>query len=134
MDPFALPQAAPAFAAHFTDPLYEDSGNSLAPFGSDEGADTLADWADRRDELGPTSTLADVLEDDPADYLGDDQDVFGPMFVQAAGFTLLRLTGHIDAEGRAALLGALDQLIALQGREPVLLRQREDVASFRDRP
>lgn len=34
-----LPKAAPAFAAHFTDPIYNDSGGEFAPFGTDEGFD-----------------------------------------------------------------------------------------------
>src|SRR4051812_21133688 len=57
-----LPRAAPAFAAHFTDPVYNDEGDDFAPFGSDEGSDIVHESAERRDELGPDSTVADVIE------------------------------------------------------------------------
>lgn len=53
----------PAFAAHFADPLYDDPANDFAPFGNDEGWDLLAGWSERTDELGPTSTVLDLLAD-----------------------------------------------------------------------
>ena len=61
-----LPDPAPAFAQHFTDPLYDDVGDGRAPFGSDEGSDLLWSWRDRRDELGSASTLATVLACEPS--------------------------------------------------------------------
>lgn len=58
-----LPEAAPAFAAHFTDPVYDDPAGEFAPFGSDEGFDMLYDWAERRDELDSTTTVAYLVEE-----------------------------------------------------------------------
>lgn len=122
---------APAFAAHFTDPIYRDVGLETAPFGSDEGADMLAIWDERRDELRPDSTVADVLEGDPEEYLSH-QEVDSAVAVQSAGFTLLRLTGQIDAAGKRATLAALDQLLGedMMGEDSVLIRQRDDLLSW----
>ena len=123
-DDSSLAEPHPAFSAYFTDPLYEDPSEDLAPFGSDEGWDLLAEWAERRSDLGPRSTVADVLEDDPFTWLGGGVDEL--VFVQAAGFVLLRLTGQIDDEGRRAVLAAL----ALLGSSPVLDRQRLDLEQW----
>lgn len=77
-----LGTGAPAhekFATHFTDPIYDDPAEEFAPFGSDEGADILAEWAERVDDLGTDSTVRDILRDsfeDPADlhdFLGGTQ-------------------------------------------------------------
>ncbi|MBO9522112.1 MAG: hypothetical protein J7518_11295 [Nocardioidaceae bacterium] len=124
---------APAFAAHFTDPTYEDESDETTPFGSDEGADMLASWEEHRDELGPDSTVADVLEGDPAEYLGT-HTLDDAMAVQSAGFTLLRLTGHIDAAGKQATLAALDQLLSPEmfGQIASLVQQRDDLRTWTD--
>lgn len=89
----------------------------------------LDTWNGRRDELGPTSTVADVLEGDPAAYLesGEFDDAVS---VRAAGFVLLRLTGHIDTSGKQATLAALEQLLSYYGEEPALLRQRADLNTW----
>jgi uncharacterized protein YfeS len=128
---WAMAKAAPAFAAHFTDPIYEEVSDDTSPFGSDEGADMLATWDERRDQLGPDSTVADVLEGDPQEFLSSNT-FEDAMAVQAAGFTLLRLTGHIDAEGKRATLAALDQLMSLDrfGKSPAMIRQRDDLLSW----
>ena len=122
-----------AFRAHFTDPLYDDSADELAPFGSDEGADLLAEWAERRDELSTTSTVADVLDQSPPHQLAPGT-LDDAIAVRSAGFVLLRLTGHIDDAGRRATLAALGRLMdpALFGPERVLLRQRDDLRSWRE--
>ncbi len=128
-----------AFTDHFTSPIYDDPAGEFAPFGTDEGADLLADWAARTDELGPTSTVRDLLADgleDPADVDGmlaqlDDEDgVDAATVVVGAGFTLLRLTGQIDDEGRAAVLRALAALESFYGEQPELNRMRDDLESF----
>lgn len=126
--------ADPAFSAHFTDAVYADPADELAPFGSDEGADLLADWEERRDDLGPHATVADVLEGDPSSYLASNT-LDDAMAVQAAGFVLLRLTGRIDHEGREATLAALEQLAQPDkwGPEPQLLRQLHDLRSWTPR-
>lgn len=124
---------APAFAAHFTDPIYRDVGLETAPFGSDEGADMLAIWDEKRHELGSDSTVADVLEGDPDEYLSY-HEVDSAQAVQVAAFTLLRLTGHIDSAGRRATLAALDQLLGddMFGEDAVLIQQRDDLLSWPD--
>ena len=128
-----------AFTDHFTSPIYDDAGDELAPFGTDEGADLLADWAARTDELGPSTTVRDLLADGldhPADVDGmlaelDDEDgVDAATVVVGAGFTLLRLTGQIDDEGRTAVLRALAALEAFHGEQPQLSRMRDDLESF----
>ena len=63
----SLPAAHPAFSAHFTDDIYEDRGDELAPLGSDEGAGVLAQWAERRSDLSASSTVRGLLEADVKD-------------------------------------------------------------------
>ena len=140
-----LPPPDPAFAAHFTDPVYSDPAGELAPFGTDEGADMLYDWAGRLDELGPDSTVRQLLEgtgfDDMIETLDEPEgpgipepagQVDAATIVIGAGFTLLRLTGHIDDEGRRLTLRALDILIARYGSPPEMVRQRADLLSWRN--
>ena len=134
-----LPAAHPDFTAHFTDPLYEDEGEEPAPFGSDEGWDLVREWGERRDELSPDATVQEVLDESPfpeaVAHLGDPDDrVPGPLggvdaatYVIAAGFTLLRLTGRIDHEGRAAVLRALDALAEHLGPRPEIDLMRADL-------
>ncbi|HYH34801.1 MAG TPA: hypothetical protein VD814_06585 [Nocardioides sp.] len=141
-----LPRAATAFRQHFTHPLYEDVADGLAPFGSDEGNQLLLDWAERRDELDDSSSLATVLECAPDAV----ERVAGPMegvdgietasFVASAAFVLLRLVGHLDEADRQRALAALDFQIGILPvinpgiREvPEVLRiQHEDLASWRN--
>jgi uncharacterized protein YfeS len=128
-----------AFTEHFTSPIYDDPAGEFAPFGNDEGADMLADWAERTDELSPTSTVRDLLadgSDDPGDVdamfaeLDDEDGIDAAFFVIGAGFTLLRLTGQIDDEGRTAVLRALAVLETSYGEQPELTRMRDDLESF----
>lgn len=135
-DEFDLPTAHANFADHFTDPLYDDPSEELAPFGSDEGADMLAEWADRRSELGASTTVRMLLADgvDDVDQLVAELEVEPDAGVDSiiigAGFTLLRLCGHIDAEGRDLVNGALRRTIATYGPQPELLLMQSDLASF----
>lgn len=143
-DPAALPEPAPAFARHFTDPMYADVGDDLAPFGSDEGSDLLWSWAARRQELDTTSTLATVLECDPSDvahYMGPMSGVDGietASFIISAGFVLLRLIGHLSEQDRHLMLQALDFQIrilpeinpAVTETPAALLIQRRDLAAW----
>ena len=137
-----LPESAPAFAAHFTDPIYSDPANDFAPFGSDEGWDMLDEWADRSDELHSNTTVSDVLEESGFAEIVSELDneekpeihapgqVDAATITVAAGFTLLRLTGHIDEAGRQHTLEALDMLIRYYGSRPELVRQRTDLESW----
>jgi uncharacterized protein YfeS len=141
-----LPQPAPAFAEHFTDALYDDVGNDLAPFGSDEGSDLLAEWGERRGELDRTSTLATVLGCEPsqvAEIAGPMEGVDGietAMMVTSAAFVLLRLVGHLAEEDRRLALEAVDfQVRTVGDMNPgigealdVLRTQRDDLASWRN--
>jgi len=134
----ALPDAHPAFRAHFTDPVYEDAGADLGPFGNDEGWDLVMDWGDRRDELGPDSTLATVLKtEDVLNVAGPMEGVDGietAQYVVGAAFTLLRLTGRISEEDRAIALLAVAFLIDHVGAEPAteLVVQRDDLLTWRN--
>jgi hypothetical protein len=137
-DEFALPPAHERFAAHFTDPVYEDPAGEFAPFGTDEGADVLAEWATRRSELSQSTTLRDLLAedfDDVDEFLvaqQDEVDVGLDAAVIGAGFTLLRLTGQIDVEGRLILAGALGRTVAFYGAQPELGQMQEDLATLPD--
>lgn len=145
MDDEDLPEAAPAFAAHFTDPLYDDPAGEFAPFGSDEGFDLLYEWAERRDELDSHTTVADLVEESGFAGVVNELDtpegpgipvpagqVDAATITIGAGFTLLRLTGHIDEAGREQTLKALDILIRFYDSPPELLRQRADLQSWRE--
>lgn len=143
MDDADLPEAAPAFLAHFTDPVYDDPAGEFAPFGSDEGFDLLYEWVERRDELGAGTTVDDLIEDSGfADVVAELDTPEGPgipvpggqvdaaTITVGAAFTLLRLGGHIDDAGRRQTLRALDILIRRYDSPPELLRQRADLESW----
>ena len=138
-----LPPAHPDFAAHFTDPVYSDLDGEFAPFGTDEGFDLLFEWAARRDELGADSTVADLIEDpgmaeavaalDTPEAPGipvPGGQVDAATIAIGAGFTLLRLTGHIDETGRQQTLAALDVLLSRYDAPTELLQQRSDLHSW----
>ena len=139
-----LPPPHPAFARHFTDPLYSDLGSEFAPFGSDEGFDMLHTWVDRRGELGSGSTVLQLLRGSGFEGMvarldvpeGDHTiprpggQVDAATIVIGAGFTLLRLTGHIDDAGKALTLKGLDALLAFYGPEPDLVQERSDLLSW----
>jgi uncharacterized protein YfeS len=132
----ALPEAHPAFAAHFTDPIYESQGEEFAPFASDEGWELVMDWGDRRDELAADATLTRVLgTEDLRNVAGAMEGVDGietAMFITSAAFVLLRLVGRIDDDDRALALEALEFQLAQGNGEPVLERQRTDLAAWRN--
>ena len=133
-----LPEAHENFTRHFTAPIYEDEAGESAPFGSDEGWDTLHIAAEKRNELANDATVADVLEIVDAPATGEwgesptaeewNEDA---TFVAAAAFTLLRLTGQIDETGRVRALEALGILIDFFGDEPELEQQKKDLERWR---
>jgi len=138
-----LPEAAPEFAAHFTDPLYDDPASELAPFGNDEGWEILYEWDERRDELTPETTVADLIVGsgfaelvssagvDPGEGVPEAGGLLdAATIVVGAGFTLLRLSGHIDDEGKRETLRALDILMDFYGSPPELVVQRDDLRSW----
>ncbi|MFD7022485.1 hypothetical protein [Promicromonospora sukumoe] len=125
----------PAFAAHFRDPIYDDEGDDFAPFGNDEGWDTLVGAAKRVDELHGGTTLAQIepewFDDKAAVAAGiDEDDVDMIDAVIGAGFTLLRLTGQIDEFGRGLLLRALDARDRVYDPQPQTERMRADLLTF----
>lgn len=143
MDDGDLPKAAPAFAAHFSDPVYNDAGSEFAPFDTDEGFDLLYEWDERRDELEADTTVADLIEESGfSDIFSELDTPEGPGIPRpggqvdaatitiGAGFTLLRLTGRIDDEGRRQTLMALDILIRRWDAPEQLVRQRSDLESW----
>ena len=143
-DQSELPTADPAFARHFTDPVYDDEAGEFAPFGTDEGWDLLHEWADRRDELGPHSTVDSLLEGDELGDVVSQLDVpegggvpvpagqvDAATIVIGAAFTLLRLTGHIDDAGKRKALRAIDILLERYDSPAELVRQRSDLATWR---
>jgi hypothetical protein len=126
-----FPKPHQDFARHFTDPLYYDEGEELAPFGSDEGSDTLWIWTPRRSELTKCTTLRWMIEQDDEAGALDDPANNGPdvdSFIIGAGFALLLFTGHIDTEGKELVLDALHRTYSfyadMEPREPaVMLRE-----------
>lgn len=138
-----FPEAAPAFAAHFTDPIYDDPAHDFAPFGTYEGWDMLYEWDERRGELHSNTTVAELVEKSGfGDIVSELDTEEGPgvpvpggqvdaaTITIGAGFTLLRLTGHIDEAGRQQTLTALDILIRRYESPPELLQQRADLQSW----
>jgi uncharacterized protein YfeS len=142
-DDDGLPEADPAFAAHFTDPVYDDPAGEFAPFAADEGWDLLIEWSERREALGTHTTVEDVLAESGFDDVLSQLDVAEGQGIPepggqvdaatitiGAGFSLLRLTGHIDEPGRQQTLRALEILIQRYGSPPELLRQRDDLETW----
>lgn len=129
----------PRFAAHFTHPLYNDPGEDFAPFGSDEGSDVLHRWTGRRAELTAASRVRDLYESSDEwdravlsiESSSLDDAVEDAIFVVAHAFTLLRLTGHIDPEGRRAALRSIDHMLLDTDNAPEYLQQKRDLESWR---
>lgn len=123
-DQFGLPAEHPHFARHFTSSFYDadsDGNYDAPPFGTDLGADDVTEWAGRLNELQRGCTLRHMLGGERAD--ADDN------IVISLGFTLLRYTGQIDAEGRAWLIEALNRQRSLDpGSEYATVLQ--DVLTF----
>ncbi len=146
----SLPTPHPAFASHFTDPIYDDPALETAPFGSDEGADVLWEWGQRRDELSPGSTIADVMGTDDAqlaalvERMAGIDDLSEAAVVRGAAFTLLRLVGHLGQRDRETVLRCIDYEIEttsdpgwlpVEARDqllPPLHTQRADLLSWRN--
>lgn len=136
----------PQFVEHFTGEVYTDLNGSYVPFGSEEGQTMLWMWSERAAELSPSSTVRDLLADE-GDDPGAVDDVLSDVSIAGsadaghaavdrattvlgAGFTLLRLTGQIDAEGEQVTLEALDTLEDYYGVQPELDQMRDDLLTF----
>ena len=136
------PEAAthPAYAAHFTDPMYSDAAGEFTPFGNDEGADAFLDLAQDRPAL-ERGTLAYVFRDD-AELAQHElakraarsrEDLY--LRVIGWGFGLIRLTGQIDTDGLETLKLAVRRQAELWGgRAPEYQRMLADLESFPNEP
>lgn len=108
-----LPPAHPGFLRTFSSDLYDDQADEFAPFGSDEGWDAMAEIVEDFMPLDPEVTLRqlseEVLElvDEEFDATDPDETADSDFAVIGVGFTILRLTGRIDAEGRQWLIDAI---------------------------
>ena len=113
--PDQLPEAHPRFSTHFINPIYDPdvaSNDEVAPFDSSEGYDELHDWAQKLGDLRAHPTLRHMLGDDADEQINDlrhSQEVDVDDIVIGLGFTLLRFTGQIDAEGHTWLVEALQR-------------------------
>lgn len=87
----------------------------------DPGIDPEGDAADAADAADSAGGSDDDAEDTSVD---------GATTVLGAGFTLLVLTGHIDAEGEQVTLEALDTLEDHYGPQPELDQMRQDLLTF----
>lgn len=104
---------ASAYAAHFTDPLYDDNVLNAAPFGDDSAADMLIDVEQLGKHLPPDATIASLLpwgtvEQCFAQSAEGDPD--GLSMIYAAGFLLLRYLGRIEEPDYQILRRALVEL------------------------
>ena len=134
----ALPEAHPDFRAHFSDPVYDSEGTDEAPFGNDEGWELVMDWGARRDELLPDGRIATIFgTEDILTFAGPMVGVDGldtAQNVVGAGFTVLRLTGRITEEDRAATLLAIGFMIEMTPEDGRAIREqvRDDLMSWRN--
>lgn len=136
---WGMEPAHPRFAAHFTHPMYNDPANDWAPFGSDEAADVLAEWEERRDELTSSTRLRDMYDSEEewreavaaigTSPLDEDDEA---TWVVAQAFTLLRLTGQIDDEGKAAALRGLDRLLQETSNAEEYVQQKRDLEAWKN--
>ena len=104
-----LRAAHPRFVASFRHRIYDTDdyrNDDRMPFGTDEGADTVAEWNDRTDELTAETPLSQLLGGSGDDFSTDSNPDDDDMLI-AAGFSLLRFTGRIDAEGGRWVMAAL---------------------------
>ena len=119
-----FPTPHPAFAEHFTDPIYHDQGDGFAPFGSDEGFDTLYTWQEHPEDLTACTTVRSMLGPEDAEPSGPsvepaEGDPAADGLVVGVGFTLLLVTGHIDTEGKQLVEDAVRREAAYYDDESI---------------
>ena len=120
----------PKFRAHFTDEFYYDCGDEEAPFGSDEGSDTLAHMAEelrKNKALDFASFPKKLIEVDwemsylPATDISreaveqlakeDEMNMTqSDMVTYAAAFAQIKITGQLDAVLKEAALNAMKRI------------------------
>lgn len=120
----------PNFQEHFTDDLYLDCGDEEAPFGSDEGSDTLADmqelvrkkgWIDF--SLYPQSLIENVwdmkyipsadMDVDAVKVLITEDEmnlIQSDMVTYASAFAQIKITGYVNKELKERALLAIKRI------------------------
>lgn len=127
-----LPEAHPEFQRAFPSPLYDDQADEFAPFGSDEGWDAMAEILEDHTPLGDDVTLRalseEALELTDEEFRATDLDETEEtdFAVIGVGFTILRLRGRIDDEGRRWLIDAVERQRRRYGDDIPTLRQIAD--------
>ena len=136
-DDIALPDAHPAFRLAFPSRLYDDQVDEFAPFGSDEGWDAMAeiveDFTPLEDDVTLRRLSEDVLEleDDEFDATDLDETEESDFAMIGVGFTILRVSGRIDDEGRRWLIDAVARQRRRFGDDiEVLQRMAMDLAAL----
>ncbi|WP_100402710.1 WGR domain-containing protein [Bacillus sp. FJAT-42315] len=142
----------PAFVEHFTESFYYDCGDEEAPFGSDEGSDTLDILSEiirknpRLDFLAFPQKLIEEewgMEYIPADTVTR-QDIDNLMNVKemdmtqsdmvtyATAFAQIKLTGKVDRQLKEQAINALERLkIAWEIETSEMIdKMIEDLSSF----
>ena len=120
----------PAFRAHFTDELYYDCVDDEAPFGSDEGADTLAFITDviRKNKALNFASFPKKLVEDywdmkyiPAENISQEaveqlvkEDEMNmtqsDMVTYASAFAQIKITGRLDSTLKEAALNSIRRI------------------------
>lgn len=148
----------PNFVRHFTEDFYYDCCDEEAPFGSDEGSDTLYIISEKlrqrpdfdfaalpryiiEQEWGMTYLPVDSLDKDAVARLlaSDEMNVIqSDMITYAAAFAQIKITGKLDA---GLQQGALDAMQRFQltaeilawgaGHSPQIDQMIQDLSAFR---
>ncbi|MFD2942143.1 WGR domain-containing protein [Flavobacterium notoginsengisoli] len=120
----------PKFRAHFTSEFYYDCGDEEAPFGSDEGSDTLAQIAEdlrKNKTFNFTSFPKKLIEEYwdmtylPAEDIShesieqlvktDEMNLTqSDMVTYATAFAQIKITGEVDAELKVLALNAMKRI------------------------
>ena len=120
----------PVFRNHFTDDFYYDCGDEEAPFGSDEGSDTLAHICEeiRKNKTSDFAAFPKKLVEEywemkyiPAENISQEaveklakEDEMNmtksDMVTYATAFAQIKITGRLDAKLKAAALNSIRRI------------------------
>lgn len=142
----------PRFTGHFTEDFYYDCSDEEAPFGSDEGHDTLSHFFEsmrkNRDldvEDFPRALIednwdmqylpADTLDEEVVRALMRDKEmdmIQSDMVTYATAFACVKVTGRLSASLRERAIYAIRRLAMMMGYEltPTQNRMIADLSSF----
>ena len=126
-----LAMAAASYEATFDTLLLLTGEEDIAALAESGAANMLHEVADVVEESGfaDVASELDNPEGPGVPAPGGQVDAATTITI-GAGFTLLRLTGRIDEDGRLQTLRALDVLIHRYDSPPQLVRQRRDLESW----